>query len=169
MAGTYRISTGVREGRLSKATIEDGDWIFLDEAEPLPVDERVYEIRSITRAEVYVTRGAPTDGTLAPRNDGLEFVMIDHPNSLFAGDQVRMRVPFKGQPLAGQPIAFQHAADFGDIPAPMEQAADAEGLVTFDLPSPGLYHVMTRHRFALPGADAGAESHTYAVTLEVTE
>lgn len=169
LPGTYRISTGIREGRLSKATIEGDDWVFLDEREPLPTGVRVYEIRSITRAEVYVTRGAPTETAVAARNDGLEFVLLDHPNSLFAGDRIRMRVLFRGKPLAGQAIAFQRAADFGAVSTPSEGTTDAEGLVTFDLPSAGLYHAMTRHRFALPGGDAEAESHTYAVTLEVTE
>jgi uncharacterized GH25 family protein len=167
--GTYRISTGIREGRLSKATIHGDEWVFLDEREPLPAGVRVYDIRSITRAEVYVTRGAPTAPAIAARNDGLEFVLLSHPNSLFAGDQVQLRVLFKGQPLAAQPIAFQRAADFGGMSTPLETATDAEGRVTFDLPSPGLYHIMTRHRFALPAAEAKAESHTYAVTLEVTE
>lgn len=169
MPGTYRISTGVREGRLSKATIEGDEWVFLDEREPLPSNVRVYEIRSITRAEVYVSRGAPTERALAARNDGLEFVLLDHPNSLFVGDQVRMRVTFKGKPLAGQPIAFQRAADFGAVSAPSESVTDDEGNVTFELEKPGLYHLMTRHRFALPGTEARAESHTYALTLEVTE
>src|SRR5262249_19819211 len=115
LPGTYRISTGVREGRLSKATIDGDEWVFLDERKGLPKDVRVYDIRSITRAEVYVTRGAPTETAVAARNDGLEFVLLDHPNSLFAGDRVRMRVLFKGEALAGQTLALQRAADFGAV------------------------------------------------------
>jgi uncharacterized GH25 family protein len=169
-AGTYRISTGVRQGQLAKATRENGEWRFLDEREPLPADVKVYDIRSITRADVYVTRGAPSDAAVAPRNRGLELAMLTHPNSLFAGDTLRLRVLFDGRPLAGQVIALQRARmGFGDTPAPVEAASDADGLVAFAIETAGLYHVMTRYRFALPGPEAKAESHTYAVTLEVTD
>jgi uncharacterized GH25 family protein len=170
MPGTYRISTGVREGRLSKATIDGGEWLFLDEREPLPKGVKAYDIRSITRADVYVTRGAPTHAAVAPRSHGLEFALLSHPNSLFAGDEAKLRVFFDGRPLAGQVITVQRARmGFGDTPAPTEVTADSDGLVTVAFDEPGLYHLMTRHRFALTGPEAKAESHTYAVTLEVTE
>jgi uncharacterized GH25 family protein len=170
LPGTYRISTGIREGRLSKAAIDGDEWQFLDEREALPTGVRIYDIRSITLAEVYVTRGAPSDAVLAPHNDGLEFQLLAHPNSLFAGDDARVRVLFDGQPLTGQTIVLQRSSmGYGDASPPVEITSDKEGVVTLPFPEAGLYHAMTRHRFALPGAHAKAESHTYAITLEVTE
>lgn len=168
--GTYRISTGIREGRLSKATIDGDEWRFLDEREPLPTGVRIYDIRSITHAEVYVTAGTPSDTALAPRGRGLEFEMLKHPNSLFAGDSTPVRVLFDGKPLAGELVTLQRArAGFESPPPPVELTTGVDGTVTLPLPAPGLYHAMLRYRFALPGDAAKAESHTYALTLEVTD
>lgn len=168
--GTYRISSGIREGRVSKATVQDGQWQFFEGSEAPPAGARVYAIRSITTADAYVSRGSPTDAVLAPRGKGLEFQMLTHPNRLLGGGNARLRVLFEGRPLAGQQVSLQRAAnDYGRTPPALEILSDGNGELVLPLAEPGLYHAMTRHRFALPGAEAKAESHTYAVTLEVTE
>ena len=53
--------------------------------------------------------------------------------------------------------------------APVEIRTAADGGAVVPLARPGIYHVMARHRFGVAGADPKAESHTYAVTVEVTE
>src|SRR5688500_10649366 len=68
--GSYRISTGKRTGRTAKAAWIGGDWRFLDPKEALPSGAKTYEVTSITTADVYVTRGKPSDVALAPRNAG---------------------------------------------------------------------------------------------------
>src|SRR5262245_25395800 len=72
-AGTYRISTGQRSGRTSKAIYRDGDYEFVEPDKSPPSGSRVYDVKSITTADVFVTRGKPNDAALAPRNKGLEF------------------------------------------------------------------------------------------------
>jgi hypothetical protein len=57
-AGTYRISTGKRGGRTSKAAWVDGAWKFLGPNEEAPNGTKTYDVTSITMAEVYVTKAS---------------------------------------------------------------------------------------------------------------
>ncbi|HTU66198.1 MAG TPA: DUF4198 domain-containing protein [Steroidobacteraceae bacterium] len=166
-AGTYRISSGLRDGRTARAALVGEDWKFLRDGDAPPAGARVYEVKSITSAEVYVSRGTPTDAALAPRGHGLEFQMLTHPNKVLAGTAVRLKVLFDGQTLAG-PIAITRATEDGDAAPPITVIAGADGLTTVTLAA-GRYHAMRRHRVVLPGTEARAESHTYALTLEVAE
>ncbi|MGC4111402.1 MAG: DUF4198 domain-containing protein [Nocardioides sp.] len=167
-AGTYRISSGQREGRVAKAALVDGDWKFLRDGDAAPAGGKVYDVRSLTCAEVYVSRGTPTDAALAPRGRGLEFQALTHPNRLLAGNEFRLKVLYDGKPLAGQAIAVTRAIEGGDASAPVTITSAGDGVATLKL-APGRYHAMLRHRVILPGSDARAESHTYALTFEVAE
>lgn len=169
--GTYRISTGNRAGRTGKAVLQaDGKWQFFDEREGAPVGGKVHEIRSITRADVYVSRGTPNDNALAITHKGLEFEFLTHPNHLLAGAPAKLRVLYDGKPLSDQVITLQKAAlEEGASTSPVEVRSATDGSVSLPFTAPGIYHLMARHRFALPASDGKAESHTYAVTLEVTE
>jgi uncharacterized GH25 family protein len=169
--GTYRVSTGNRAGRAGQAALlADGNWQFFDEREGPPAGGRVHEIRSITRADVYVSRGTPTDKALALTHKGLEFEFLTHPNRMLAGSPPKVRVVYDGKPLGGQLITVQQAAlEEGASASPIEARSAADGSVTLPFTAPGIYHVMARHRFALPASEGKAESHTFAVTLEVAE
>jgi hypothetical protein len=169
--GTYRISTGNRVGRTAKAALlADGKWQFFDEREGAPAGGKVHEITSITRADVYVSRGTPTDDALGLTRKGLEFEFLTHPNRLLAGTAAKLRVLYDGKPLPDQVITLQKAAlEEGASASPVEVRSAADGSVAVPFATPGIYHLMARHRFALPASAGKAESHTYAVTLEVTE
>jgi uncharacterized GH25 family protein len=168
--GTYRISTGERAGRTGKAALlADGSWKFLREGDEPVAGGKVHEVRSITRADAFVSRGSPTDTALALTNKGLEFQFLTHPSRLLAGKDAKVRVLHEGKPLSGQLITMQKAALADASSSPLELRTAADGSLSLPFATPGIYHVMTRHRFALAGAEARAESHTYAVTLEVAE
>ena len=168
--GTYRISTGRRTGRTSKAIYKDGDYQFVEPGKPTPENTKVYEVQSITTAEVYVSRGKPSDTALAPRNKGLEFRPVTHPNSLFAGCEAKFEVLFDGRPLANHAISI-HSDDerYSDKKLYAETKTDAAGRFAVKLDRPGVYLAMTRHRL-LPAADGQpGTSHTYSITFEATE
>lgn len=168
--GSYRISSGIREGRTAKATIANGEWKFLREGDVATAGGLVYDVKSITRAEVYVSRGTPTDAVLAPRNKGLEFQMLTHPNKLLAGGEPRFKVLYDGRPLAKHQVSLQRAlSDNGDAPVAVTAMSAVDGAFSLRIVDAGIYHAMLRYRFVIPGTDARAESHTYALTLEVTE
>jgi hypothetical protein len=168
--GTYRFSSGRREGRRARAVLRAGEWV------PLARDERPtdglpeYEMLSVTCAEVYVSRGAPGGAALEPRGTGLEYRMVSNPGRLFAGASADLVVLFDGRPLAAQPITVVRVGGATHQPGKETTVvADAAGRARVPLAEPGIYHLMSRHRFAVPGAARKAESHTYALTLEVTE
>jgi uncharacterized GH25 family protein len=178
--GTYRISTGNRAGRTGKAALmADGTWKPVREghgesqgegmSEGSPAGGKVHEVRSITRADVYVSRGSPTDTALALANSGLEFQFLTHPNRLLAGSQARLRLLYDGKPVAGQVVTMQSATFGQGASAAVEVRSGADGSVALSFPTAGVYHAMARHRFALPASEGKAESHTLAVTLEVGE
>ncbi|MEJ1965304.1 MAG: DUF4198 domain-containing protein [Gammaproteobacteria bacterium] len=145
--GTYRISTGQRSGRTSKAIFRDGDYEFVEPGKSPPANTRVYDVKSVTTAEVYVTRGKPTDVALAARNKGLEFRALSHPNSLFAGQEAKFEVLFDGRALANQ-VIFVHFDDerYSDKKLYAQVKTDVAGRFSVKLERPGIYLAMTRHR-----------------------
>jgi uncharacterized GH25 family protein len=169
--GTYRISTGHRAGRPGKAVLlADGTWKFGGEhGAPLP-EGKVHDMQSVTRADVYVSRGKPTDAALGLTNKGLEFRFGTHPNRLLVGKPLELTVLQDGKPVPDVALTMQKAGlGDGASTSPMEVRTSADGRAQLAFGKPGIYHVMARHRFGVSGAEARAESHTYAVTLDVGE
>ena len=168
--GTYRVSTGQRSGRTSKAIYRNGDYEFVEPDESAPAGVRVYDVKSITTADVFVTRGKPNDAALAPRNKGLEFRPLTHPSSVFVGADASFEVLFDGKPLANQPVAVHFGDErYSGKKIYAELRTDAAGRFTFKPKQPGLYLAMSRYRL-LPAKDGEpGTSHTYSVTFEATE
>lgn len=168
--GTYRVSTGNRSGRTAKAALlPDGTWRFFGERESPPEGAKLHDMHSITRADVFVSRGAPTDTALAPTGKGLEFQWLTHPNRLLAGTPLKLRVVFDGKPVANQVIEVRRGAlEEGAGAAPAEVRTSVDGGASVPFAGPGIYHLMARYRFGL-SVEPKAESHTYAITVEVTE
>lgn len=168
--GTYRISTGKRGGRTAKAAWVDGDWKFLGPREAAPAGAKIYDVISMTLADVYVTRGKPSEPALKPRNVGLEYRALSHPNSVFAGAEMKFEVLFDGKPLAGQAVSvYTGQARYSDKKAFAELTTDAAGRFSFKPDKPGVYLAMSRYR-PTPGKDSQrAVSYTYSVVLEATQ
>jgi uncharacterized GH25 family protein len=170
VAGTYRISTGVRTGRAAPAALVGKEWQFLEQGAKGPDGAKVYEMRSITRADVYVSRGAPTDAVLAPTGKGVEFQLLTHPNNINVGQPATLRVLYDGKPLSGVVLTWQGASAPGAQAMPVvELHSNSHGDVSLPTRQPGVFHVMTRHRFVVSESPARAESHTVAAVLEVVE
>jgi uncharacterized GH25 family protein len=169
-AGTYRISTGNRPGRIGKAELlPDGTWKFFGEREKPLAGAQLHDMHSITRADVYVSVGTPTDTALALTGQGLEFQLLTHPGRLLAGTPLKLRAVYDGKPVPGLLIEVRRGALEEGASAPVEVRTAADGGATVPLARPGIYHIMARHRFGIPGAAPKAESHTYALTVEVAE
>ena len=169
-AGTYRISTGKRGGRTAKAAWVDGDWKFLAPKEEAPAGAKTYDVTSITMAEVYVTRGKPTEQALAARNTGLEYRALSHPNSAFVGSDVTFEVLFDGKPLAGHAVSvFGGKALSADQKPFAEVTTDKEGRFSFKPSEPGVYLAMSRYRPTPAKESQQGVSYTYSVVVEATE
>jgi uncharacterized GH25 family protein len=163
--GTYRITTGQRAGRTAKAALVKGEWEFF-EGDKAPAD--AIDMQSLTMADVYITRGAPTDAALAPIGKGLEFKAVTHPSKITTGQDAVFEVLFDGKPLAGQPITLSAADDrYADAKAaPKTVTSDAKGRFAVKVDRSGVYQIQSRHRVAPATAGQPGQSFTYALTFE---
>ena len=80
---------------------------------PLPEGAILKEhFQSVTFATTYVTKKGPSEQALAPRNDGLEIVAINHPNSLFANESFNFKVrSLNGKPVTDHEISVYQGKD----------------------------------------------------------
>jgi uncharacterized GH25 family protein len=163
--GTWRITSGVRAGRMSKVYRKGEEWVFLEPDKAPPAGVAVGDMQSITTAETYVSRGAPDAGALAATGKGLEFHALTNPTEINVGEVAKFEVLLDGKPLANQTIAVHRADDDADHAKPIEIVSDAAGKFEIKLAEPGVYHAMTRRRIAPAGGQPG-RSLTYALTFE---
>lgn len=165
--GTWRISSGERVGRTAKAAFVKDHWVFIEPGKPAPGGATPVDMQSLTKAEVYVSRGKPSDAALAPTKSGIEFHPLTHPNKIFAGQPAKFEVLFDGKPLAGQPIEL-HAAGEGDDDSGKGATLTSgpDGSFVIKAAKPGVYLAMTRYRVQ-PMGDKPARSFTYALTFDV--
>lgn len=170
--GTYRISSGERFGRKGKMyKAADGQWTMGGEGGRTPAGVTLVEVQSMTLADVYVTRGAPTAEALAPTGKGLELKPITHPSEIYAKAPARFELLFEGKPVAGANVEVFRAAGLYDGKKVAAQAkTDAAGGFSITPPDAGTYLALIRHRTAAPaGAETPYRSYSYTLTFEVTE
>lgn len=168
--GTYRLSTGVRLGRMSKRALVDGEWVPVI-GRDAEVPQEATEVRTAqteTVADVYVSKGAPTWDALAPLGR-LAFVPQTHPNEIFSGEAFELSVMFDGAPLADHKMSVYRSGGHYEEPKfGIEQMTNAEGEISLTLDEPGVYMIMTRHRANAPeGAATDERGYTTSLTFEV--
>lgn len=171
-AGTYRISSGERLGRKAKMYKDaKGQWAMGGEGAETPAGVALVDVQSVTAAEVYVTRGAPSQEALAPTGKSLELKPITHPNEIFAKTPARFELQFEGKPLPGASVTVYRAAGAYDgkkIAADI--TTDAAGGFSITPPDAGTYLALIRHRTTAPqGAETPYRSYSYALTFEATQ
>ncbi len=170
--GAYRISSGERLGRKSKMFKDaEGRWAMTGEgATAAPGAEQV-EVQSVTQAEVYVSKGAPTDDVLAPTGNGLELRPVTHPAKVFAGTPAAFELLFDGQPLEGARVeVFRSAGVYDGRKALDAVTTDAAGRFSVNAPDSGTYMTLVRHRAPAPaGAETPYRSYTHTLTFEAAE
>ena len=171
--GTYRFSTGPRLGALFRTWEINGKReSSRDPAVKIPAGAKVLSnFQSLTRAETYVSIGAPDTAALRPHGQGLEFVAVDHPNDLYTGESFAFVVQHDGKPLANQPVEITEAVWTSDRkPQVVNLTTDAEGRVSFPLQRAGTWLALSRHRTPAPaGAPVDEYSHSYTLTFRVLE
>ena len=166
--GTYRITTGQRTGRTAKAVLVKGEWEFIEDPSKAPAGTTPVDMQSLTLADVYVTRGAPTTTALAPVGKGLEFVAVTHPSSITTGQDARFVVLFDGKPVKGQAVTVNAADDhYAEAKTPpVTVTSDDQGRFTVKPARSGVYQIQARYRVAPTAADPVGHSYTYALTFE---
>jgi hypothetical protein len=165
--GTWLITSGVRQGRIAKAALKDGQIRFLEGDATPGTGETAVDVRSVTRADVYVSRGTPTlkDITTEP---GVEIHPVTAPYDAYAGEPFKLSVREGGKGLAAAEVTVVADGEtYNGKSAPVELKTDALGQASFTPPKAGLYLVQTRVRRASPDTPGLWLSNTATLTLEV--
>lgn len=164
--GTYLITSGVRQGRVAKAAVKDGQVRFLENGGTLNPGETAVDVRSITRADVYVSHGkpAPHDITTEP---GVEIHPVTAPYDAYAGEPFKLAVRENGKGLAAEVTVIADGETYNGKSAPVVLQTDASGQASFTPPKAGLYLIQTRVRRASPDTPGLWLSNTATLTLEV--
>ncbi|ESQ91274.1 nickel transporter [Asticcacaulis sp. AC460] len=165
-AGTYRVTSGLRTGRVAKAAVKDGQLHFQEDPQAAPEPGAVIvDVQSLTRADVYVSKGKP--GMLPPAGTGVELQPLTAPNDAYAGEAVRFAVLADGKPLSGEHVTI--VTDGQNYAAKklvdLDLVSDAKGEVSFTPATAGLYLIQVRVR--RPASETTWTSSTATVTLEV--
>lgn len=168
--GTYRFTTGERLGRRSTQVFTDGAWRPLEPGQTAPRRARTRESQTVTVAEVYVTKGAPTDIVLGLDGGRLAIRPITHPSAIYLNDGFRFQVLFDGAPLAAQEVnLYRDGGAYDETPFHQTVQTDATGAVALRFDRPGIYLIMVRHSGdAPPSAETAVRSYTTALTFEVS-
>ncbi|EGF91649.1 nickel uptake substrate-specific transmembrane region family protein [Asticcacaulis biprosthecium C19] len=165
-AGTYRVTSGLRTGRVAKAAVNNGQLHFQEgpqaKSEPGAV---IVDVQSLTRADVYISKGKP--GLLPPAGTGVELQPLTAPNDAYAGEAVRFAVLADGKPLSGERVTIVTDGQTyaTNKTAEFDLVSDARGEVSFTPANAGLYLIQVRVR--RPASDTTWTSSTATVTLEV--
>ncbi|GGZ37536.1 DUF4198 domain-containing protein [Asticcacaulis endophyticus] len=168
--GTYRISSGVRTGRVAKATIKDGKVVFGEGPASAPkAGDKVVDVQSLTRADVYVTKGAPTTGAYAKPQTGVAIQPITAPNDAYAREAFVFAVLNSGKPVANEDIEIVRDGEIYEAQksAPVHLKTGADGKVTFTPAKTGVYLIQVRVRSQSQTKVDLWLSETATLTLEV--
>lgn len=97
---------------------------------------------NVSRNEIYITQGAPTEEIFKPTGAGIELVPMTHPNDLYAGEAATFQFLRDGKPTEGLTVtAIPGGIRYRDALNDQHLKTDAEGKVQINWPEPGLYWV----------------------------
>ncbi|MES2444019.1 MAG: DUF4198 domain-containing protein [Pseudomonadota bacterium] len=95
---------------------------------------------NVSRNEIFVTQGAPTNTIFTPTGKGLELVPVTHPNDLIAGEAASFKFVLDGKPAANIAVTvIPGGIRYRDNLHEMALKTDGEGKVTITWPAPGMY------------------------------
>ncbi|WP_431046339.1 DUF4198 domain-containing protein [Roseateles sp. L2-2] len=165
--GTYLVSSGVRKGRLAKGVLRDGKVVFSERAEDAKPGDKPIDVQSITRADVYVTRGRPTTADFDM--EGVGIYPVTQPYDLYAGSPVKVLVREPRKALAGETVTvIADGQNYVSHKQPEQDfTTNAAGEVSFTPKTAGLYLLQVRVRRASPDNPALWISTTATLTIEV--
>ncbi len=164
--GTYRISSGLRKGRTAKGYIKDNDVVFA-QPDRVPPGVSLVDVTSLTRADVYVTKGKPDTAALKAAGDGAEILPLSPPWDAVRGEPVRVQVLLHGQPVANARIeAMVSGQAYRDQPVPpVILITNAAGEAVLTPAHTGVWLLQTRLRRPLDAADSASAWNSFTATL----
>jgi len=161
--GTSRISSGEILGAVGTVVGIDGGWRALPAGTPPPEGAPVRTIQTVTVADSYVTRGAPTREVVDRQIGRLALRPVTHPNQILVNQPFQVQALFDNAAHANAALVIyregQPAADQTRF-----VTTDANGNATITLDTPGNYVLAARYLANAP-AGAAAEVQSYTTTL----
>jgi hypothetical protein len=123
---------------------------------------------NVSRNEVFVTSGAPTQTVLKPTGQGLEFAPVTHPNDLAAGEEATFGFLIDGNPAVGLkvnilPGGSRYRTSLGE----QVLTTDARGQIKVKWPVPGMYWLNATAEGKSGAIPGGTKRMGYTATLEV--
>ena len=92
---------------------------------------------NVSRNEIFVTSGKPSETVLKPTGRGLELVPVTHPNDLVVGDTAKFRFVLDGKPAAGVVVTLiPGGIRYRDKLEEQKFTADAQGEVSIPWKAP---------------------------------
>lgn len=169
--GTYRLSSGERLGRTGEVALVDGEFARLggDGAakDQLPSDAQVLTSQTATVADIYLTRGAPSQAVLSSRIGQLAIIPLSNPTVFSPGGTFTAQVQFDEAVLAGARVTyFVPGGSREEGVTGTTLNADENGEVVVTCETAGAHLLMIRHlAYAPEGAETDVRSHTTTLTL----
>ncbi|EIZ81148.1 hypothetical protein WSK_0093 [Novosphingobium sp. Rr 2-17] len=167
--GTYRFTTGVRRGRMSKSALIDGQWKPVQGDKAPAGATRFKTSQTETVADVYVTKKGPTRAPVDRQIGRLVIQPVTHPSEVALDSNLKLKVLFDGKPLDGQTVVLDRGgAEYGEAKVHREVKTSADGSLDLKFDKPGVYLLMTRHKADAPtGSETDERSYTTSLTFEV--
>ena len=123
---------------------------------------------NMSRNEVFVTSGAPTDTVVKATGQGLELAPVTHPNDLAASEPATFGFTIDGKPATGLTVTvIPGGSRYRDNPGEMTLKTDAKGQVTVKWPAAGMYWLNTTATGRSTTIPNGDKRMSYTATLEV--
>ncbi|MCW5760199.1 MAG: DUF4198 domain-containing protein, partial [Phenylobacterium sp.] len=146
-----------------------GEWRPLEPGEAPPAGAQTRSSQTVTVAEVYVTKGAPTRAAVDAPSGRLTIRTGVHPNEIYLDKPLTVTVAFDGAPAAGQEIELdREGGAFEDPKFHKVARTGADGTLKLTFDRPGTYLIMARHAApAPPGSATEMRSYTTSLTFEV--
>ena len=132
----------------------------------LPEGAQTTTLQTVTLADVYVTRGAPTRTVVDRAIGRLAIRPVTHPNQVLATSGFQIEVLFDGAPMANTAVVLYAAGD-ADTKIDRFVVTGADGRAMVALDAPGQYLLAARHRTNAPeGSEAAVRSYTTTLTFD---
>ena len=159
--GTYMLNG--KEERLARGTRAD------QLATAIPAGATNVKLsENLSRNEVFVSNGAPTEAVLKTTGQGLEFAPVTHPNDLVATEAATFGFLLDGKPAAGLKVTVARSGmRYRTAQDEQMLTADAKGQVTVKWPAPGLYWLSTTAEGKSATIPNAGKRMGYTTTLEV--
>ena len=162
-AGTYRVTTGELVGQVRHLVADNGRWRPLADGETPPAGAQTTTLQTVSVAEAYVTRGAPSRGAVDTNIGTLAIHPVTHPNQILVSTVFEVQLLLNGQPFPNMPFVLYESGD-PDANTAHTFITGADGHATIAFDHPGTYILAIRYIGDAPPA-SGAEKRSYTTTL----